>query len=159
MGWVKRDLVDIAVEHVPDLREINGENGIYYQGCCPFHDDSSPSFYIYPNEGPENARWVCFSHCGQGDVIDFVQRIYDISFKEALKIATDIADDADVALAMAKKNFSTPLYDFSLLSMRMKKLMDRLDFAYASRVYFAVDAAAAQADYGEIERILRKYDI
>lgn len=159
MGWIKRDLVDIAVEHIPDLTEHQGENGVYYVGCCPFHDDHDPSFTIYPNDNVQDMRWVCWSNCGTGDVIDFVSRIYNIGFREALKIATDIADDADVALELAKKNYETNVYDFLLLSIRMRKLLDRLDFACASRVYWLIDQAAASNDYPEIERILRRYDV
>ena len=37
--------------------------------CCPIHDDQNPSFNI------DNNHWVCWSQCGNGDVIDFVQKM------------------------------------------------------------------------------------
>jgi DNA primase len=45
-------------------------SGKNYKALCPFHDDHTPSLYIYPEDG----RFKCFgAGCGlHGDVIDFV---------------------------------------------------------------------------------------
>jgi DNA primase len=45
-------------------------SGKNYRALCPFHDDHTPSLYIYPEDG----RFKCFgAGCGlHGDVIDFV---------------------------------------------------------------------------------------
>jgi DNA primase len=45
-------------------------SGKNYKGLCPFHDDHTPSLYIYPEDG----GFKCFgAGCGlHGDVIDFV---------------------------------------------------------------------------------------
>ena len=44
------------------------------------HDDRNPSFYIFPDN-----RFKCFG-CGEsGDSIDFVQKLYGLSFKDTLK--------------------------------------------------------------------------
>lgn len=51
-------------------------------GLCPFHEDSSTgSFKIHKESG----AYICFS-CGikGGDIIDFLQKKYKISFKEAV---------------------------------------------------------------------------
>lgn len=53
---------------------------------CPFHADKTGSLKIYPG-----ARgWHCFG-CGEGgDVIDFVRRLLNISFVEAMdRLNTD----------------------------------------------------------------------
>ena len=55
-------------------------NGNRYVGLCPFHADKTPSFFVFPNN-----RFKCFG-CGEhGDVINFVQKFYNLSFKDALK--------------------------------------------------------------------------
>ena len=51
-------------------------------GHCPFHDDRKASFVVYPESG----RWWCFACNFGGDVIEFIQRIEGVSFKEALEI-------------------------------------------------------------------------
>lgn len=56
------------------------QNGNRYVGLCPFHDEKTPSLYIFPDN-----RFKCFG-CGEyGDVINFVQKFYNLSFKDALK--------------------------------------------------------------------------
>ncbi|KQM98906.1 hypothetical protein ASE78_05795 [Sphingomonas sp. Leaf25] len=37
------------------------------KGCCPFHTEKTPSFYIFNN------RFICFGCGAQGDVLDFVR--------------------------------------------------------------------------------------
>ncbi|GAB3881477.1 CHC2 zinc finger domain-containing protein [Terrabacter terrigena] len=51
-------------------------------GCCPFHDDNTPSLSV---DGVPD-RFHCFG-CGEtGDVIDFVQRIHGLDFREAVAL-------------------------------------------------------------------------
>ncbi|MCD8153141.1 MAG: CHC2 zinc finger domain-containing protein [Clostridiales bacterium] len=51
--------------------------------CCPFHEDRHPSMKI-------DQRYHCFGCQADGDVIDFVSRLYGLSAKEAAeKLATD----------------------------------------------------------------------
>lgn len=50
---------------------------------CPFHaGDNSASLKIYPGKG---GGFFCFGCQTSGSVIDFVMRIFDCSFKEAMK--------------------------------------------------------------------------
>lgn len=54
--------------------------GREWKGCCPFHDDNSPSFTIYGDD----RRFQCFGCNAQGDVIDFVMRAYNVKMREAI---------------------------------------------------------------------------
>ncbi len=54
--------------------------GREWKGCCPFHDDHSPSFTIYADD----RRFQCFGCGAQGDVIDFVMRAYNVKTREAI---------------------------------------------------------------------------
>ena len=47
---------------------------------CPFHNDSKPSMHIYGGK----RGWYCFVCNEGGDVIDFVQRYFNLTFKDAL---------------------------------------------------------------------------
>lgn len=50
-------------------------------GLCPFHEEKSPSFYIYP----EGRGYHCFG-CGQGgDSISFLMKTKGYSFPEAVR--------------------------------------------------------------------------
>jgi len=47
---------------------------------CPFHDDRTPSLFVYPD-----GRWWCFScDCG-GDAIDFAMRLFHDDFAAAVE--------------------------------------------------------------------------
>lgn len=60
-------------------------------GLCPFHNEKTPSFTVYP----ENGSFYCFG-CGVGgDVITFVRRMENLDYIEAVK---QLADRAGMAL-------------------------------------------------------------
>ncbi len=70
------NIVDIVSKYV-SLRRA----GSSYRGLCPFHDDSTPSFYVSPSRG----ICKCFA-CGEGgDVVQFVMKIEQLRYYEALK--------------------------------------------------------------------------
>ncbi len=72
----RTDIVQLISEHVR-LRK----SGSGYMGCCPFHNERTPSFHVFPNTG----TYKCFG-CGEGgDVIRFVEKIDNKSFVESLK--------------------------------------------------------------------------
>jgi DNA primase len=54
--------------------------GARHVGPCSFHEDRTPSFYVFPD-----GHYKCFG-CGEhGDVVDFVQKLHGLSFKDALR--------------------------------------------------------------------------
>lgn len=76
------DLVQIASESITLKRA-----GRKFKACCPFHQEKTPSFQI----DPELNLWHCFG-CGQGgDVFDFVMRINNLDFPEAVRMLADRA--------------------------------------------------------------------
>lgn len=81
-GALTDDLIQLAravlIEDV--LNQEFRRRGSTLIGLCPFHDERTPSFHIYPNE---NRGW-CFG-CNQGgNVIDIVMKLRDCDFKEAV---------------------------------------------------------------------------
>ena len=72
------------LQRVP-LSDLIGEKvrlkqkGGRYSGCCPFHDDASPSFYIFDD------HYYCFGCHARGDAITFVREQQGLSFIEALR--------------------------------------------------------------------------
>lgn len=51
-----------------------------YIGCCPFHDDTTPSLSV----GGVPERFNCFAYGAGGDVIDFVARLHHLSFVDGV---------------------------------------------------------------------------
>jgi DNA primase len=50
-------------------------------GRCPFHDDRTPSFVVYPH----SETFHCFGCRAHGDVINFVQQMEGMGFGQALE--------------------------------------------------------------------------
>ncbi len=63
------------------------KSGANYVGLCPFHDEKTPSFTVFPDGG-----FKCFG-CGQhGDAFDFVGDLYNLpTFAERAQLAADYA--------------------------------------------------------------------
>lgn len=80
------DIVDIVGEYVR-LKQ-SGQN---WKGLCPFHTEKTPSFMVHR----EKQIWHCFG-CGLGgDVFEFIQRVENVDFSEALEL---LAKKAQVIL-------------------------------------------------------------
>ncbi|MCK5012209.1 MAG: hypothetical protein KAS66_00155 [Candidatus Omnitrophica bacterium] len=56
----------------PKLHKESRDTNGWIKGCCPIHDDKSPSF----SYDPETGAWVCFSQCGKGNYQQFLE-LYD----------------------------------------------------------------------------------
>lgn len=51
------------------------------RGLCPFHNEKSPSFYVYP----DTASFYCFGCGAGGDAITFVKNIQNLDYSEAVR--------------------------------------------------------------------------
>jgi DNA primase len=90
MGQMDSAAFAAIVQHIRDRFPVSGvatKAGVKlsrasreWKGCCPFHDDHTPSFTIYADD----RRFQCFGCGAQGDVIDFVMRAYSVKTREAI---------------------------------------------------------------------------
>ncbi len=55
--------------------------GREYKGCCPFHNEKTPSFYI----NDDKQFYHCFGCGAHGDIIGFTMRNDGLSFPEAIE--------------------------------------------------------------------------
>lgn len=75
------DIVDVISKHV-----ILKKSGGNYWGCCPFHNEKTPSFSV----SPAKQIYKCFG-CGEGgDVLSFLMKINNQTFHETVKEQADI---------------------------------------------------------------------
>ena len=56
-------------------------------GLCPFHNEKTPSFTVYP----ESRSFYCFGCGAGGDVISFVRRMENLDYIEAVKAVAQMA--------------------------------------------------------------------
>jgi len=71
----------IDIVHVIGQRVSLQRRGDAMVGCCPFHDDGTPSFSVYANRG----RFRCWGCNAQGDAIDFVARFEHCTLPDAVE--------------------------------------------------------------------------
>lgn len=77
-------------------------------GLCPFHNEKTPSFTVYP----ESHSFYCFGCGAGGDVISFVRRMENLDYVEAVKSVAQLA-----GVPMPEDG-----YDDSLSKQRMRLL-------------------------------------
>jgi DNA primase len=70
------DIVDVIGQVVP-LKKT----GSNYKGVCPFHNENTPSFVVSETK----QIYTCFGCGATGDVIEFVEKYYNLEFKEAIE--------------------------------------------------------------------------
>lgn len=78
------DLVALVSERVP-LKQRGHE----FWGCCPFHNEKTPSFKV----DASSQFWHCFG-CGEGgDAFGYLMKMDDLTFPEAV---SELADKAHI---------------------------------------------------------------
>jgi len=88
------DIVDVVSRYVTLKR-----SGRSFKGLCPFHEEKTPSFHVFPESarGP-GGRFKCFG-CGEGgDVIAFLMKRDGLPFHEAVE---ELAQQAGIPLPAA----------------------------------------------------------
>ena len=68
------DIVKVISRYVALKRK-----GDRYWGCCPFHNEKTPSFSVKPDDG----FFYCFGCHAGGNVFKFVSLICFLSFKDS----------------------------------------------------------------------------
>ncbi len=71
------DIVELIASYVNLQR-----SGSSLKANCPFHQERTPSFYVFP----DRQSWRCFGACAEGgDAFSFVMKADRVDFREALQ--------------------------------------------------------------------------
>ena len=74
------DILSVISSYVSLKRKGNR-----YWGCCPFHQEKTPSFSVVPNQG----FFYCFGCHAGGDVFRFLKMMENISYFDAVKMQAE----------------------------------------------------------------------
>ena len=86
-GFIGDDQVR-KVKDAIDLTQLMGEytplrkSGHNFSCCCPFHQERTPSCYVYPDD----QHYYCFGCGAHGDVIKLVQEKENVAFTDAVEL-------------------------------------------------------------------------
>ncbi|MFB3120373.1 MAG: DNA primase, partial [Stenotrophomonas maltophilia] len=87
------DIVEIVSNYVTLDR-----SGRRFKAPCPFHQEKTPSFMVYP----DRQSWHCYGACASGgDVFSFVMRAENLDFAETLR---RLSQQAGVALPTSQRH-------------------------------------------------------
>ncbi|MBA2493928.1 MAG: DNA primase [Acidobacteria bacterium] len=78
----RADLVRIVEPYAPLKKK-----GANWMGCCPFHQEKTPSFSVNPSKG----FYKCFGCAKGGNAFTFVMEIEGLNFPEAIKRVAEIS--------------------------------------------------------------------
>ncbi len=104
-------------------------------GLCPFHNEKTPSFTVYP----DTASYYCFGCGAGGEVINFIRNIENLDFIESVKLLADRAglqipetDNYDDAIAKLRRRIyeanreAARFYHETLFTEKGKQQLDYL---------------------------------
>lgn len=115
MGYIKKEKVE-EIKEKSDIVSVVGDyvslskSGKYFLGRCPFHNEKTPSFFVYPDSN----SFHCFG-CGKhGNSISFLMDIDSLDYISAL---TKLAEKFGIQIEYEKsKNIENKYDDYYKLN-------------------------------------------
>ena len=148
----RNDIVDVVGSYVA-LQQKGGS----YWGCCPFHNEKTPSFHVMPDK----QFYHCFGCKKGGDVISFVRDIENLSYMDAVRFLAkrvnlevpDDRQDDDTArrrqrILALNRDAARWYYDVlqSLEGAAVQAYLDKRQIRKAIAVRFGMGASTANWD-------------
>ncbi len=120
MGKINEDKVE-AIKEAHDIVDTIGNyievksSGTSYKALCPFHNEKTPSFMI----NRDKQIYKCFG-CGEGgDVLQFVMKMENLDFIEALKLLGEKANipvDTEDNISDQERQETKQLYEINRIA-------------------------------------------
>ena len=84
---IERLKEEVSLQRLVELAGVElRRQGKDLVGCCPFHEDRTPSLVVSPHKN----LWHCLGACqAGGSVIDWVMRVEGVSFRHAVELLRD----------------------------------------------------------------------
>ena len=118
------DLVELIGRSVPLKR-----SGSSYRGLCPFHQEKTPSFYVFPS----SHTWVCFGCGKKGSAFDWLMEREHLDFPEALRMLANMT-----GVTLPERN--TPSEDNH--ARRLYAILERAQTYYSGLLWGATGVRA-----------------
>jgi DNA primase len=113
------------------------KSGKSFQGLCPFHNERTPSFYVFP----ESQTWRCFGCHEGGDAFTFVEKQQGLDFRDALLY---LAEKAGVTVEDFGSANPEQEREANALKERLRKLNEEAVLWFHQMLLRSKDAAEAR---------------
>ena len=114
------------------------KSGKALKGLCPFHNERTSSFYVFP----ETQTWRCFGCNEGGDIFSFVEKQQGLEFRDALFY---LAEKAGIAVDDQVSPRSEENHESSAAKERLRKLNEEALLWFHQMLLRSKDASEAQA--------------
>jgi len=114
------------------------KSGKSLQGLCPFHNERTPSFYVFP----ESQTWRCFGCNEGGDVFTFVEKQQGLDFRDALHY---LAEKVGVTVEDYGSTSPEQQREANALKEKLRKLNEEAALWFHQMLLRSKDAAEARA--------------
>ena len=114
------------------------KSGKSLQGLCPFHNERTPSFYVFP----ESQTWRCFGCNEGGDVFTFVEKQQGLDFRDALHY---LAEKAAVAVEDYGSANPEKEREVNALKEKLRKLNEEAALWFHQMLLHSKSATEARA--------------
>src|SRR5437667_1922164 len=114
------------------------KSGKSLQGLCPFHNERTPSFYVFP----ESQTFRCFGCNEGGDVFTFVEKQQGLDFRDALHY---LAEKVGVAVEDYGSTSPEQQREANALKEKVRKLNEEAALWFHQMLLRSKDAAEARA--------------
>jgi hypothetical protein len=96
------------IKNAVNLKQLMTNNGVAFRGnqaLCPFHEEKTPSFSVYPNTN----SYKCFSCGASGDAISYYQHAHGLGFVDAVKeLGESVGISVDTNISRKFENDEDP---------------------------------------------------
>ena len=114
------------------------KSGKSLQGLCPFHNERTPSFHVFP----ESQTWRCFGCNEGGDVFTFVEKQQGLDFRDALHY---LAEKVGVTVEDYGSTSPEQQREANALKEKLRKLNEEAALWFHQMLLRSKDAADARA--------------
>lgn len=142
------DIVSILSDYVPLKKR--GKN---YWGCCPFHHENTPSFSVTPDKG----FFYCFGCQSGGNVFNFLMKIENVSFFDAVKILAQkmnipLPEKEKSSYELAKERENNKLY-------RANEMAREFFYACLTKTVYGKRAREYLKSRGVTDEVIERFKI
>lgn len=137
------DIVDL-IGHRVKLKKT----GRTYSGCCPFHQEKSPSFHVYRDK----AYYHCFGCQANGNALKFLMELENRNFIDVLK---DLAQQAGIELPKDDFSERKVTYQREKVVTRLAQETDNQNTEASLDVDFQYDPFATDAFFSSEEHFIQ----
>jgi DNA primase catalytic core len=126
-------VIELIKKHA-NLSEIINQDvklhrkGREWTGCCPFHEEKTPSFYVHNEKG----LYYCFGCGAKGDVIEYLIQKRKLSFKESVEF---MCLKTGVAFPQLSSQESTNDYFYQTKKKQLLELYKDASLWYHQQLY------------------------